>query len=456
MKVVIGPLNIASQPHYLVQGLRQRGIDAICLQYGKTTFGYRGDWERPLAPNREARATMFATSIRECLEAGFDIFHFFNKSLFFSHPSVNFDKMAGFDIPLIKARGHRVAYRFTGWELIDRKLELERNPYSAFQHGWDGHYSQDLKAEYLAFLREYADAFMVVDPMMQEHCPEAEIVPRVLPVDQFYKGSKFVLAALEELRAEGVEFELKLLERVPFTEAVEWYKRADIIVDQLLIGWYGVLAMECMAMGKPVAVYMRPDLADTPGEIPVWNVNLDNLKDRLRLLIQDFDLRLDLASRSRDYVRRVHDFDAVIPKLIGVYEQIMAAPPKRPHGYADIDFLLQQRLRWERVDARCRRLVVRSRKSRRGAAVVRRQGSFAGVARKWAKKIGKRWRKVAARLGWSEPQRDGRARLPEAPPELPFPGRQHEGVIDAIAGKAAHDREPDLSAEPGRKEDHAA
>lgn len=404
MKVVIGPLNIASQPYYLVQGLRERGIDATCLTYGRNAFGYGTDLRRPLDQDPEVRATMFATSIRECLADGFDIFHMFQKSLFLSHPSGNFDKLGGLDIPLIKARGRRVAYRFTGWELIDRKRELERNPYSAFRHGWDGAFTEDLKAEYLEFLREYVDAFMVVDPMMREHCPEAEIVPRVLPVGRFpevgiersrrplivhapsnkvYKGSTFILAALDELRAEGVEFELKLLERVPFEEALEWYKRADLIVDQLLIGWYGVLAMECMAMGKPVAVYMRPDLADTPGEIPVWNVNIDNLKARLRELIGDFDLRLDLASRSRDYVRRVHDFDAVIPKLIGVYERILAAPAKQPHGYADIDFLLQQRLRWERLAQSEREAVRRLQRATRGGK----------------SKLLKRLRKIAAAFG---------------------------------------------------------
>jgi hypothetical protein len=424
MKVVIGPLNIASQPFYLAQGLRARGIDAICLAYGKNLFGYPADWKRPLAVDPEARAATFAGTVRECLEAGFDIFHFFQKSLFFSQPSGNFDKLGGLDVPLIKARGHRVAYRFTGWELIDRQRELERNPYSAFRHGWDGGFAEDLKAEYLGFLREYADAFMVVDPMMREHCPEAEIVPRVLPVAEFeevgiertarplivhspsnqvYKGSRFVLEALDELRAEGVGFELKLLERVPFKEAVEWYKRADLVVDQLLIGWYGVLAMECMAMGKPVAVYMRPDLADTPGEIPVWNVNIDNLKGRLRELILDFELRRDLASRARDYVRRVHDFDAVIPRLIGVYERIMAGPPKRPHGYADIDFLLQQRLRWERLaraeqSARRQAEAVRERLAAQ-LAELRREAKRAG-GRRWLKKV-RRW--AARRLAGPVP-----------------------------------------------------
>ena len=30
------------------------------------------------------------------------------------------------------------------------------------------------------------------------------------------------------------------------------YAQADLVVDQVLIGWYGALAVETMAMGKPV------------------------------------------------------------------------------------------------------------------------------------------------------------------------------------------------------------
>jgi glycosyltransferase involved in cell wall biosynthesis len=370
MKVLIGPLNVASQPYYLARALRERGVDATCLTYGDHAFGYKTDWVRAIPKAPDERAKMFIDTVKETLEANFDIYHLFQKSLFFSYPSSNYDKLHGFDVPLLKARGCRVAYRFTGWEVFDRQLELDKNPYSAYRHGWEGGFSDELKAEYLDFLREYVDDFMVTDPLMQQHCPEAKIVPRILPMADFdevgiertdkplivhapsnvaYKGSKFVLEALEALRDEGVQFELKLLDRAPFVEALEWYKRADIVIDQMLIGWYGVLAMEAMALGKPVAAYMRPDVADAPGEIPVWNMNLDTIKDRLRTLIQDTDLRMSLAARSRDYVQRTHSEDVVIPKLMNVYNDILAKPIKQPQGTGDIDFLLQQRLSWEKL-----------------------------------------------------------------------------------------------------------
>lgn len=372
MKVVIGPLNIASQPYYLAEGLRKHGIDAHCVAYDTGSFGYNADKEVKIPRMPLDRVDAFHRTHMEALEEDFDIYHFFQRPFYLPVPNGDHDSFLGFDIPLLKARGKRVAYRFTGWEVIDRETELRNNPYSAFRHGWDGRFNPEFKAEYLDFLRAQVDAFMVVDPMMQEHCPEADMVPRILPVQNFeevgikktdvplivhapsnsiYKGSKFVLEALEALRNEGVRFNLQLLDRVPYTEALDWFHKADIIIDQALIGWYGVLATECMAMGKPVAVYMREDLADTPGEIPIHNFNLDNIKDRFRDLIGDFELRDSLARRGRAYVEATHGEAAVIPKLINVYKRMIERPNIGGGETGDFEFLRLQRRRYEEMTA---------------------------------------------------------------------------------------------------------
>jgi glycosyltransferase involved in cell wall biosynthesis len=332
--------------------------------YGKGSFGYKADWFVELPTNQLERCKTYYHTLEKVIEDEYDIIHYFQRSFFMSTPPKRHDMLTGFDIPLFKLRGKRIAYRFTGWELIDKQIELKNNPYSAFNHGWDGFFDEYLKGEYIEYLRCYCDAFMVVDPMMREHMPEAKIIPRVLRIEDFeeigiekrdkplilhaptnktYKGSKYIINALKELKNEGLRFELKLLNKVPFKEALEWYKRADLIVDQILIGWYGVLATECMAMGKPVAVYMRDDLVNTPQDVPVQNINLDNVKDKLRDAIQDFELRKYLSERGRSYVKATHDESVVIPKLIDVYKDIMEKGPKLPSSKADVHYLYLQR-----------------------------------------------------------------------------------------------------------------
>ena len=45
----------------------------------------------------------------------------------------------------------------------------------------------------------------------------------------------------------------------PHAEAMKLYAQADLVIDQLLAGWYGGFAVETMAMGKPVVCYIRAE-----------------------------------------------------------------------------------------------------------------------------------------------------------------------------------------------------
>ena len=46
------------------------------------------------------------------------------------------------------------------------------------------------------------------------------------------------------------------IEGVPNAEARLRYAAADVVVDQLRIGWYGMFAIESMALAKPVVVHL--------------------------------------------------------------------------------------------------------------------------------------------------------------------------------------------------------
>ena len=383
MKVLIGPLNIASQPYYLAQGLRKHGVDATSISYVRdadNVFKYKQDWAINIADTSKSMSQIYSDAIKESLDKGFDIYHFFQRSFLVS--SGKQDLLTGMDIPLLKARGKRIAYRFTGWEVIDHDIEKAQNPYSALHEDWECIFDQTYKKEFIQFLKGYVDEFMVVDPMMQESIPEAKIVPRLVdmsnlehigiekkkkplvlhaPTNPEYKGTKYILKAFDQLKSEGLDFDVKMLNMVPFEEALEWYKKADIIVDQIHVGWYGVLAVECMAMGKPVAVYMREDLA--PKNVPICNINKDNIVEKLRTLITDHDARENLAQRARPYALEHHDEDVIIPQLIDVYKGIMEKEPvfPQPGDYSDVEFLKLQREHIEkRLNSRSMRDILRS------------------------------------------------------------------------------------------------
>ena len=361
MKVLMAPVNIAGQPIQIVEELRRQGIDARLLQYTSGTghpFGYRSDKLVNLLPDRQA--TQFST-LKSCLSEGYDIFHFWLRSLFYGRLYRDF---LGLDVPLIKARGRKVVYRFTGFDLRLKSEDMRKNPYSAFHYGFDLGFDEEMQRKYIAFLEEYVDEFIVQDPEMHDFFPRARVVPRVINLDSWpyvgvsktdsplivhapskkkIKGSAFVQAALDDLKSEGLNFSYKPIVDMKHEEAIEWYKQADIIVDQLHVGWYGVLALEGMALGKPVVVYMREELLDRfEHKVPIENANPDTVKESLRSLIKDYDKRAELGRLSREYVEKVHDIKKVVAQLIGIYEEVLNTEPTVPQSFADIEYFQAQ------------------------------------------------------------------------------------------------------------------
>ena len=96
-----------------------------------------------------------------------------------------------------------------------------------------------------------------------------------------------VVSAVEQLRSEGVEIELELVEGMPRAEARKAYERADVLVDQLVVGWYGGVAVEAMALAKPVVARLDPSaLARVPArmrdELPIVDADATTLAEVLR------------------------------------------------------------------------------------------------------------------------------------------------------------------------------
>ena len=78
------------------------------------------------------------------------------------------------------------------------------------------------------------------------------------PTDPAKKGTRFVVDAVARLqRHHPIRF--VQVSNLPHAEALKLYPQADLVIDQLLAGWYGGFAVELMAMGKPVACYIRDE-----------------------------------------------------------------------------------------------------------------------------------------------------------------------------------------------------
>lgn len=144
------------------------------------------------------------------------------------------------------------------------------------------------------------------------------------------KGSRFFIRAVEELQAEGLPIEIQILEKVPNHVVREAIEHADIVADQLIIGWYAMFALEAMSLEKPVLCNIRSDLEDlyigagllAKDELPFVRCNSVNVKEVIRDLVEHPDRLPEIGRQSREYVLRHHSteqmgkvFDSINRKI---------------------------------------------------------------------------------------------------------------------------------------------
>lgn len=155
----------------------------------------------------------------------------------------------------------------------------------------------------------------VVDP--DEWSRDAPVlerpVPRVvhIPSNGLLKGSAHIDAALAPLAQAGF-IDYRRLEGVPRDVLRREYERADIVVDQVAMGLYGVAAIEAMAAGRLVLAYLGEPVrerirAATGLEVPIVEVTPRTLRIRVEEAVADRDAARARAAAGPDYARRVHD-----------------------------------------------------------------------------------------------------------------------------------------------------
>jgi len=143
------------------------------------------------------------------------------------------------------------------------------------------------------------------------------------PTNRIIKGTKYLIEAVSKLKKEGYPVKLKLLEDVKHDQMKEFCQDADIVIDQLLVGWYGGFAVETMALGKPVICYLNEDLfyvVPWAEDIPIVNANLATLYDKLKWLIENPQERERLGKLDRKFVEKYHNPIKIAKKLIKWYQ----------------------------------------------------------------------------------------------------------------------------------------
>jgi len=156
-------------------------------------------------------------------------------------------------------------------------------------------------------------------PRIREENSSREITILHGPSDIYVKGSKSVIKAVKRLKSEGYTIRLIQPRNVRHRDMISLFNQADIVVDQLLLGWYGAFSVEAMAMEKPVCVYVREEWESYLPSTPYLNSNVKNITENLRTLVEDEALRRDLGVEGREFCKKFHDSMRVTKQIMKFY-----------------------------------------------------------------------------------------------------------------------------------------
>ena len=128
------------------------------------------------------------------------------------------------------------------------------------------------------------------------------------------KGSPFVLAAVERLKHEGHAVDYFFIDNKPSNQMRFYQAQADIVVDQLIYGWWGSTTVEASALGKPVVCYLRPSwkqffLKTFPeyDDLPIVEADTNTIYEVLKKLVTDAEYRRQKGRESRIFAEAHFD-----------------------------------------------------------------------------------------------------------------------------------------------------
>ena len=248
---------------------------------------------------------------------------------------------------LLRAAGIRIIVAPHGsdivqlWAGTDRYQRIERM--ARDYPKWNFAEQTELSRARVALFSRFADLVISGDSTLDPFLPRRDVRFKYFPIDtralippppkppaavpvivhapnhRYVKGSYELIAAVERVQARGIACELKLVERVARSEALEIYATADLIGDQFAVGAFGTFALEGLALGKPVLTYLEEEsLRDPVFNLPLVNTNLENMDAVLAVLLQVPALRERLGAAGRQAVERYQSIDA----LAEVWDQL--------------------------------------------------------------------------------------------------------------------------------------
>lgn len=337
-RIFYGTMEIANHISHYIKYFRENGYDVFGVNYSPTYLNYDCDFSyslNDLSPNHVLDHYLLNAID---LIADYDVFHFvFNTTLM---PNC-------IDVIPLKKLNKKVFMHNLGSEIRIPEIARKHHPYWKYA---EDYYLSNLNSDQIkynmSFLSKWIDHCIVNDYEMYSYVKEyyknihfvglpisLKDYPYIglnndakklkivhAPTNPAVKGSRFFEEALRQLQNK-FNFEYILIQGKSHEDAKKLYRQADIVLDELIIGTYGSLTVECMAMGKCIVTFLHPGFKPPHGEdVPVCIASIDTLIAQIEHLLSDKDYRTNLSNYARKYVERFNDITVIGQALLKIYQ----------------------------------------------------------------------------------------------------------------------------------------
>lgn len=333
LKVIQGTMEIANQMYTMTKGLKGLGIDAKTLNYYPSYLGYKSDHTLNLSSFKDDNERNTETKkLAAKMIAENDVFHFhFGTSLTLDYS----------DLPLLNELNKKVFMQHWGSDVRMYSKAVKSNPYIKVKDS-----DEERIRRKLEFISKQISHCIVSDYELHDYVKDfynnVHIIRQAIDLEKYkvknnknnkllivhapsspeIKGTKHILEAIEELK-QKYDFDFKLVQGMAHEEAKKVYQKADIIIDQILCGSYGLFSIEAMAMGKPVICWISEHIKETyPEELPIISANPDNIKEKIEYMINNRDMLNEIGQAGRKYVEKYHDMNVISKELLDLYRSV--------------------------------------------------------------------------------------------------------------------------------------
>lgn len=327
LRILHLPSATGGQAWALSRAEKDLGFKSFNLIYKSSKFGYKSDQNLDLRKYNRLIRYIIQTYCLLVSLFKYDIFHFYFGQTFLP---------LHIDLPILKLFRKKIFFTFQGSDIRQKKESYTLN---GVRYNLKFDYiikqkSDLIKKIKIRFIHFFADESFVLNPDLLLVSPKSQLllysnfdiwqtkniyinkkkdaIFRIIhaPSKKDIKGTKFVIDACNTLSKEFPQLKLDLVENVTTDVVLNRAKKADLAIDQLLIGWYGGFAVEMMSLGVPVMCYIDTNMLSYIAykkEMPIINTNTKNITKKIKYILNNRYILKKISQQSREYIEHNHN-----------------------------------------------------------------------------------------------------------------------------------------------------